>query len=199
MSSLWSQLFSCWAGAFATPEEWKTPEASENEQKQLPPPTEPVKTSTQGGKKEGKVVISQTASPVATNEPPQEYESTVEWECWDDDEVDEDQDRDIEIPTISLPSSPIKATVLSSTQTFDTIVNKKKEEEEPEEDFFSDMEPEVVPAKKVFIEEKPKTTSSRIKMSMDVDDDIVSHKRMPEIARNTNEARTKGHRRWLGR
>merc|ERR1711879_597885 len=138
MASLFSQLLSCWTGSFTTPEEWKTTEEAEKK-------TPVQETNKPKSKAQGTVVIKQpisTPSKSTKEEIPQEYESSVEWECWDDEEED-DQPKDIEVPTISLPSS-IKATI---------IVNKPTPKEEPEEDFFSDMEPE--PAKKVFLAEKP--------------------------------------------
>lgn len=195
MAYFLSQLFSCWTSTFSPPQEWTTEE--KEPQKALPDPNaDNNKTPTpKDNKKEGTVVIktpkpvkeqptntskNSVETPSQNKAPPQEvYESTVEWDCWDDeDEENSFEPKEVETPTIPLPSKPIKATIVSSGSSFDSIVNDKKKEEKNEdfeEDFFSDMEPDVVPAKKIFIEEKqkPAATSSRMKMDISDDEDMV--------------------------
>lgn len=171
MAAFLSSLFSCWTSTFN--QEWIEEQGKAAQpQNTIRDTPKPTKQKDQGSVS---IVTTRTKETIdGSSDNIEEYESTVEWDCWDDEEGDVDTETpDIEIPSIPLPPTGIKATIVTST--------KQIEEPEEEEDFFSDMEPEFQPAKRVYVEEKQKETvtpasSLRIKMaSMDDEDDIVSY------------------------
>jgi hypothetical protein len=172
MAGFVGQLLSCWTSVFVPPSE----EVVQREDKQeLVPRTErQLQGSPQASaRKNGDLSTAYTATRTIPepSEAPIVQEQETGW-GWEEEEEEANEQEHLE--DLILPSSPIKATFVTEG----SIFGKKAAEPVEEEDFFSDMEPEVVPAKTVFLQERiPETRlSARLQMSLedDEEDDIVS-------------------------
>ena len=166
MTSFLSKVLSCWS--FSSPPEWSQVPSEEKPRRIEAPRSETV---TQNN---SKITFEQQLQQ-KEKESTSSYTSPVEWNSnWEDEEEESTpiNTAGLEDDLPTLPTVAIKATIISAPQKNDT----KKEEVEEEEDFFSDMEPQVVPTQKIVVAptlDSRAPASTRIKLALAPEEDIV--------------------------